>query len=293
MEDPDADCNDMLDSVSEWLRPVLEEHMGISSTGELTLPLLVKSFLKEEMAVKLLDALVYNSKQNDMIRDMRDGAAVRKNQLIDAQAAVIRMQSELLESKNQQLQMLQTTVKSSVAETVKAEFVSYSAAAKKNQSPSPPIAPETLTSVVRKVAEEEDRSRSLMVFGLPEEGDEQLHDTVSAVFQEIGEKPRMEASRLGEKKDNAARSRPVRVTLFNAATTKLILAKTKALKKTARFSSVYITPDRSPEQRETHRQLVQELKKRTAERSTERHYISGGRVWSADKVKDSLGRRTV
>ena len=91
-------------------------------------------------------------------------------------------------------------MKSSVAETVKAEFVSYSAAVKKNQSTSSPIAPETLKSVVRKVAEEDDRSRSLMVFGLPEEGDEQLHDKVSAVFQEFGEKPRMEASRLGEKK---------------------------------------------------------------------------------------------
>ena len=121
-------------------------------------------------------------------------------------------------------------------------------------------------------------------------GDEQLRDKVSAVFQEFGEKPRLEASRLGEKKENSTRVRPVRVTLYNAATAKQILAKTKTLKKTARYSSVFVTPDRSPEQREVHRQLVQELKRRTADKPTERHYISGGKVWSVDKAKDNLQR---
>ena len=97
----------------------------------------------------------------------------------------------------------------SVAETANAELLSYSAAVQKNESPSPVIAPETLKSVVRKVAEEEDRCGSWMVFGLSEDGNDKLHDKVSAVFQEIGEEPRMEASRLGEKKDNATRARPV------------------------------------------------------------------------------------
>ena len=133
-----------------------------------------------------------------------------------------------------------------------------------------------------------------MMFGLPEGGDEQLHDKVSAVFQEIGEKPRMEASRMGEKKGSAERARPVRVTLYNAATAMQILAKTKALKKTVSYSSVFITPDRTPEQRETHRQLVQELKRRSAEKPSERHYISGGRVWSVDRAEDmDSKRRTV
>ena len=291
MEDHDAECNELLDSVSDWLGRVLEQQLGVEHVDKLT-PSKCKCVLKDDMATLLSDSLTNNSMQNDTLREMRNGAAKMKQQLIDAQAAVIRLQSELLESKDQQLQMLQNAVKSSVAETVKAEFVSYSAAVQKNQKnqkPSPALAPETLKSVVMKVAEEEDRSRSLMVFGLPEEGDEELQDKVSAVFQEFGEKPRLDASRLGEKKDNAARARPVRVTLYSAATAKNILAKTKALKKTVRYSSVFITPDRSPEQREAHRQLVQELKKRTTEKPTERHYISGGRVWSVDKAKDSLG----
>lgn len=53
---------------------------------------------------------------------------------------------------------------------------------------------------------------------------------------------------------------------------------------------MFVTPDRSPEHREVHRQLVQELKRRTADKPTERHYISGGKVWSVDKAKDNLQR---
>ena len=150
-----------------------------------------------------------------------------KKQIIDAQATVIQLQKELLESKNRQLQLLQNTTKSSVAEIVKAEFVSYSNAVQEKPSLSPALAPETLKSVVHNVLGEEERSRSLMVFGLPEEGDEQLRDKLSAVFQEIGQKPRLEAIRLGEKKDNATRARPVRVTLYNTSTAKQILAKTE------------------------------------------------------------------
>ena len=288
MDDQDVACNELMESASEWLRRVLEQKIGVDDVGELSPYMCSKGLLKDALGELLSDSLTFNSKQNDMLRDLRNGAAVMKKQIIDAQDTVIQLQKELLESKNQQLQMLQNTVKSSVAETVKAEFVTYSAAVQKNRPPSPALAPETLKSVVKKVAEEEDRSRSLMVFGLPEEGDEQLRDKVSAVFQEFGEKPRLEASRLGEKKENSTRVRPVRVTLYNTATAKQILAKTKALKKTARYSSVFITPDRSPEQREVHRQLVQELKRRTADKPTERHYISGGKVWSVEKAKDSL-----
>ena len=61
---------------------------------------------------------------------------------------------------------------------------------------------ETLRTVVKQVVAEEDRSRNLMVFGLDEEEDEQLHEKVTAIFEELGEKPRHEAVRLGLQKDS-------------------------------------------------------------------------------------------
>ena len=75
-----------------------------------------------------------------------------------------------------------------------------------------PVTPATLHSVVRKVVEEEDRSRNIMVFGLAEEEDEILSDKVSDVLQTIGEKPRVEACRVGKKYADGA-ARPVKVTL--------------------------------------------------------------------------------
>ena len=64
---------------------------------------------------------------------------------------------------------------------------------------------------------------------------------------------------------------------------RVILGKAKALKKTTKFRSVFITPDRSPDEREFQRQLVGELKKRTKEVPNLRHYISGGRVRSVER----------
>ena len=70
-------------------------------------------------------------------------------------------------------------------------YTLYSAAVQNAQT----FAPDTPKAVVRNVVEEE--GRSLMVFGLPEEANENLCDKVAAVLQEIGEKPRIEA-REGE-----------------------------------------------------------------------------------------------
>ena len=88
---------------------------------------------------------------------------------------MIQIQSELLTSKTEQLDSLQTTVKTSVEDSVKTELVLYSAAVQNAQT----IAPDTLKAVVRNVVEEE--GRSLMVFGLPEEANENLCDKVAAV----------------------------------------------------------------------------------------------------------------
>ena len=49
-----------------------------------------------------------------------------KNELIESQQSIIKLQSELLDRKSEQLDSLKVAVKSSVADSVKAEFKSYS-----------------------------------------------------------------------------------------------------------------------------------------------------------------------
>ena len=88
---------------------------------------------------------------------------------------------------------------------------------------------DTLKTVLKTVVAEKDRGRNLMVFGLEEEEDEQLADKISDVFQLLGEKPRVEASRVGVKRAGTA-IRPVKVSLASANTVHQILIKSKTLR---------------------------------------------------------------
>ena len=269
----------MRDNVNIWLQESLDQ-LNCDSVGQLSLAK-CKVPRKDELATLLVDALLYVSKQNDnMLIDLKNGAETLKTEHISSQKDVIRLQSELLASKTDQLQSLQTTVKTSVQDTVKAEFVSYSAAVQKTQTQV--LAPENLKTVVRNVVEEEDRSRSVIVFGLPESADEQLCDKIGDVFQEIGEKPRIEANRLGKSSGNNGKVRPVKVTLSSSITANQILVKAKTLRQSDKFKSVFICPDRSLEQRVKHRKLVLELKSKTKEEPSKRHFIRGGTICSVE-----------
>ena len=63
-----------------------------------------------------------------------------------------------------------------------------------------------------------------MVFGLPERKDEKLEERVQEVFQEIGLKPILQASRVG--KINQGKSkRPVKVSQSSSSTVHQVLSK--------------------------------------------------------------------
>ena len=112
----------------------------------------------------------------------------------------------------------------------------------------------TLKSVVEDVVAEEDRSRNIIVFGLSEEPTEQINEKVDEVLQELGEKPRLEAARIGLKMKQDS-PRLVKVSLYKSSIAQQILSKARNLRKSDRFNLVYISPDRNKEQRALHREL--------------------------------------
>ena len=62
-----------------------------------------------------------------------------------------------------------------------------------------------------------------------------------------------------------------------------ILAKSRQLRQSAEHKTVFLSADRTAEQRAQHRQLVVELKKiRAADDTGKRHYIRGGQICSVD-----------
>ena len=218
--------------------------------------------------------------------------------LILSQESVIELQREVIRAKDDQLSTFQSTVKtsveesvrSSVEESVKTEMKTYSTAL--SQSSHVEISQVELQQVVKAVVAEEDRSHKLILFGLLEQSSENLERTVGAVLLEIGEKPRIVAERIGRPSDNRVTrssakdhrgARPVLVTLQNGYTAGKILSRAKELKNSDRFQNVYISPDRTADQRNHQRKLVLELKERMKNDETRRHYITGGRVVSEDR----------
>ena len=279
-----VECDMTATHVTEWLNCNVLKLFSVDNVYDLTI-VKCKALNKDTLADKLIEALIHVTDQNNLLIQtltLKDENEALKSKLIDSHEKVIDLQAELLSSRSEQLDTLQTTVKTSVEDTVKAEFVSYSAVVQKNNACS--LEPESLNSVVKQVVEDTDRSRSLMVFGLPEEDDEKICERISSVFEAIGEKPRFEACRLGKQKSSDQdKVRPVKVTFSSATTVYQILKNAKNLKTSDSFQSVFISPDRSPDQRAKHRELVQQLRTLANSEKHKKHFIRDGAVQSVDK----------
>ena len=129
-----------------------------------------------------------------------------KCKLISCQEENISLRKELAECKAEQIDVLKTTV----TDSVRAEFKSYSSVVQQSPPNEPTMSSSTLQSVVKRVVEEEDRSRNLVIFGLAEADGEKITAKVGEVFEALGEKPSVDAYRIGKKKSCSEKAcRPV------------------------------------------------------------------------------------
>ena len=111
-----------------------------------------------------------------------------------------------------------------------------------------------------------------------------LHVVVNDVIQ-VEELSRnlvvFEVIRLGS--STSGKTRPVKVTTSSSIYAHQILRRRSALKESEKFSSVFIAPDRTFEERQERRELVTELKRRVSDDSSRRHFIRRGEVCSSAK----------
>ena len=105
-----------------------------------------------------------------------------------------------------------------------------------------------IEKAVKTVVQEVDLNKNLMIFGLSEQDNEELSIVVGEVFLSIGEKSRIEARRFGKRKPGKA-VRPVKVTAASSTIGNQIVVKSRNLRATEMYRTVFISPDRSPEQR--------------------------------------------
>ena len=242
-----------------------------------------RDITKDVLAKRISSVLHIVHRQNEYITHLEKQCQNLKSEVIVNQGAVIDLQKELIASKDKQLTDIKTTVVASVEDTVKTELKTYSEAVKDSCSTSSRTVydQETLKCVVKDVVAEEDRSRNLVIFGLTEDTTEQITEKVSEVFEVLAEKPKIEAVRIGLKSKKQA-PRPVKVSFSNATIVTQILSKCSALRESDRFKRVFISPDRTPEQRAVHRELVVQMKSKKTNEPNKRHYIKGGQIYSAD-----------
>lgn len=279
---------DILDSVGDeaqgWLNDVMEA-VRVKDENELKAAKF-KTPNKDVLSGWLEEVCRVVIRQRDVLADMQSVVDGYKSEIIQSRGTVIKVQEELLQCKSDELESLRSAVQTTVKSTVETEIKSYGDAVKKNLASTPhaSISPQTLKKVVQNVIEVEDRNRNLLVFGLSELDEEQISERIGDVFLQLGEKPRLEASRLGRKDGSRSGAcRPVKVTLASSTQVRQILMKAKQLRQVDRLKSVYISPDRSVEERAVQKQLILDLKKRTAEQPDLRHFIRGGRVCSVEK----------
>ena len=172
-----------------------------------------------------------------------------QSKLDTLQGKVISLQDELLAEKNRTIEKLV----GSVQNTVQEEMKTYATVVKKSCSAS--LAPAKIQAAIRKVSFEEDRSRNLIVYGLDEVAEEKTEEAVLSVIQHTGEKPKLVACRrLGER--NGEKGRPMKVTFQTAEMAGTVLANSAKLRQVEGYSRVYLSPDRTFDQRKERKRLL-------------------------------------
>ena len=266
----------------------IHQQCKVYDAEHITLDSLMKIGTKDMLAKYLLHAVKLMDRQHNFAINQRVYIDSYKDDIIRLQGDVILAQEKGQEATARVIRAIEATeqVSEIVEETVKSSIKSYSeAVGVGNKVNSTGISQAVLKSVAKQVVVEEELSKNLMVFGLPEHEDEDVCASVMKVMEEISEKPKLQATRLGKK--TASDIRPVKVTLTSAAAVQQILVKSKNLRRTENYKDVFLTPDRSREQRLEHRELVAQLKKKVEDEPQRYHYIRGGQLFSSDKSKTS------
>ena len=157
---------------------------------------------------------------------------------------------------------------------------SYSAVLQKSCTEA--LAPRKIAAAVKSVEEKVDRSTNVIVFGVPEENNESVDSKVMDLLDRLEEKPKVtECRRIGKSKP--ATTRPISFRVQSSCTVALILQEARQLKDIDGYKSIYLCPDRTLEERNTRKKLVDKLKEKRASDQNNRYFIRRGEILCAEK----------
>ena len=221
------------------------------------------------------------------LSSLKDEVQTLRQENLSYQKRVIELQNRLIEKQDEQLNSVASTVEkemktySSVVEsTVKSQMETYSSTVAKKCSSA--FAPQRLQAAVLKVEDKKKRSQNVVIYGLEEEQNEQLQLKVETILADIGEKPVVkDCCRVGRNRENA--TRPIKFSLSSQAHVAHVLKNAKKLRTQDGYRSVYICPDRSPEERKAYKKLVEEVKRKRDTETDKVHFILRNKIVSHSK----------
>ena len=235
------------------------------------------SHSKETLANCLLKGYQTVQSHIDKFESSRVCVERLKSELIAAQRSVVQLQQQLLDIQAKELNTMPSAVEDAVDKGIK----QYSHIVSEGIVKSKSLNKEKLKEAVQEAVTEEDRSKNVVIFGLSEEASEDIDGKVTALFEEIEERPSFEATRVGRVSEKTIR--PVKVSLRNSDIAHGLLSKAKQLKVTTAYRKVYIAPDRSPEERIKHRKLVAKMREQARDNPDQYFFIYAGSIGHRDR----------
>lgn len=263
-----------LNAVHELLRDISDK-FGLLSVEIKTTDISIEAFKRKNKDILAEWLFCFTHMLNRSQRVLRTTSATldqQKNTIISFQEEKLKNQEQLLDGRNQALDSFQSTFQS--------EMKSYRDVVTGSSSN---VSSANVEIAVKKAVQEEERSRNVMLFGVEENDDIETETAVENLFLSIGEKPRIsDCSRIGNKSTSGP-PRPIKVSMASAESAVQVQASGRRLRDNPDTKRVFIAPDRTREEREERRKLVEIVRARVKSDPTRYHFIQGTTVVSRDR----------
>ena len=202
-----------------------------------------------------------------------------KCEQLQNQSKLLEVQEEVMKNKSDQLEAVKSTVDD--------KLTGWAAIVEKNSAKT--VTQKVMKKAVKSAMKECDREYNVVMFNVEEEqedgdsSDQYNIDTARNVISSTGLtsfEGDFSTERIGS--PDTEKNRPLLVKFDYKTAAFELLAKSKHLKDDENYSMVFIAPDRSREQRDEHRKLVQQLKKKRADNPGAQFYIRNKTIYSSN-----------
>ena len=234
----------------------------------------------KETVIKLVNTLSCAlARSNDLLKLAAADVDKLKTDQLRLQNDLLATKDEVLISKKEQLD--------AVTSTVKTEIKTWADVVSTKCNSGAVITPSKIKEAVKSAVIEEDRLFNVMVYGVNESGgeDSRVEDKsqIAGIMHEIGIfSGDVIVSRVREVRE--CNIRPLRVRFERKEEVLEVLSRARRLKDSAAFSSVFLGPDRTVDERKVHKKLVGELKRKRGEFPDQVFFIKGNSVCSRPRT---------